>query len=82
VDDGEKCGGRAVAAEGAAAGDHLIQNHAERPQVRAAVKRFLLGLLGRHVGDRAGHAARLRIAGRADDARQAEIEDFGEARQG
>ena len=63
VHDGVKQRGSAVAVKGKPSGEHFIQHHAQRPQIAAPIRRLPLGLLGRHIGSRAGHlsAASLRL---------------------
>ena len=86
-DRGERLGGR-VLLEGAASGEHLVEDRAERELVRAEVRRPSGGLLGRHVADRAHHGARLRrarglrdgfvlgVAERRERLREAEVEEL------
>ena len=58
-DDGGDDVGDGLAGERAAAGEHFIEDDAERPDVRALVDRSALGLFGRHVGGRSeDHAER------------------------
>ena len=42
-------------AEGKLAREHLVEHHAQRPEIGAAVGRLAPGLLGRHVGHRSHH---------------------------
>ena len=60
--------GDVVALEGPAAGQHLVEHAAERPDVGALVDRLALGLLRRHVGrgaeDHPAHGHRRRRDGR------------------
>ena len=53
VQDGVEDDGGGVAAEGNDAGGHLVQHSAEGEQVAAGIEFLALGLLRRHVGDRA-----------------------------
>nr|WP_249937124.1 hypothetical protein [Roseateles sp. DAIF2] len=55
--DLQRQGDDAVAAEGALAGEHLVEHDAGREQVRAAVDLVALHLFGRHVLRRAQHIA-------------------------
>jgi len=43
--------------EGQPAGDHLVQQHAEREQIAAVIQRLAARLLGRHVGHGPDHLA-------------------------
>ena len=86
-DRGERLGGR-VLLEGAAAGEHLVEDRAERELVRPEVRRTPRGLLGRHVPDCPHHGARLRaaralrdrlvvsVAERRERLREAEVEEL------
>ena len=55
--------GAGGAGEGFLAGQELVQDHAAGEQVTAAIHRLSQKLLGRHVGRRAHHCARLREFG-------------------
>ena len=55
-----------VACEQACPGQHLVEHHAKRPDVRALVDRLPARLLRRHVGGRAENHARLRHGRRRD----------------
>ena len=70
--------GDAVAAEQRAAGEHLVEHYAERPDVRPLVDRLSLRLLRRHVGRRAENHAQLRAVDRGEGWR---IHDRWRARQ-
>ena len=82
---------RRLAVEGARARDHLVENGAEREDVRARIGLLSLDLLGRHVAERAEHDAGLGAVrgrqvrlrpGRAVGLRQlgeAEVEDLDPA---
>ena len=87
-EDGRHGGEVGVAGEGAAAGEHLVEERAEAEDVGADVDFLAFGLLGRHVGDGAQDGAFLGL--RADGLRgvvvaggcrlgelgEAEVEDF------
>ncbi len=66
-----------VPGEWAAAGEHLVEHDAERPDVGAPVDRFRSRLLRRHIGDRAERCSGLRDARAIEREREAEIHDLG-----
>ncbi len=77
VDDGVEQSPLALAVEGQGAGGRLVEDDAERPDVRAGVDLVALGLLGGHVGDRAHGGSRDRHPGLSGELGQAEIQDLG-----
>ena len=66
----------ALALKRQAPGDHLVDHHAQRPDVRAAAGRQALGLLGRHVGGRSQHGRGLCEPRLFSQLGQAEVHDL------
>ena len=66
LDDGAEDVGERLALEGRAAGEHLVEHAAERPDVGAAIHRLPARLLRRHVGGGAEDDAGLRHGRRGD----------------
>ena len=64
VEDLEHDRGHVLAGERRLAGEHLVEDHAEREDVRARLGALARDLLGRHVARRAEHDAGLRAAPR------------------
>jgi hypothetical protein len=71
VDEARIVGGR----ERATTGQHLVNHHTQRPQVRTTIQRLAPRMLRAHVGDRAGGAARHRSRAIAHH-RDSEVEDL------
>ena len=87
---GRRCG--SAPANGPPAGDHLVEHHAERPDVGPGVHLLAARLLGRHVADGAQHDAGLGLqssesavdapiasAAAVTQLREAEVQDLDEA---
>ena len=78
--------GRGFSREGPTAREHLVEDRAERKNVRAMVRGLAAHLLGRHVADRSHDRARLgrgdggrglrAVARAAGDAGEAEVENL------
>jgi len=68
----------AVAVEREAAGEHLVEHGAERPEVRSAIGLVAANLLGRHVSDGAERRPAAREPVAAAELGQAEVEDLHE----
>ncbi len=64
----------AIAAERIFRGEHLVEHHAQRPDVRARVGGLSAELLGGHVGGGAGD--QVPVDPRAEEPREAEVEDL------
>ncbi len=82
VEDGLDLRRRGPLPEGAAAGDHLVEQDPQRPDVGAGVHRTAGGLLGGHVGRRPEGAAGAGQTGLVHALGDAEVEDLGLAVRG
>ncbi len=54
-----QCVGNRLAFERDPAGEHLVQDTAERPDIAALIGRLSAGLFGTHISRRADHPSRL-----------------------
>ncbi len=76
MEDGVDRRGLARSLERPPPGQHLVEHHAQRPEVRAGVELVTPRLLGRHVGRRPHGRARAGNGRRARELGQAEVEDL------
>ena len=79
IEDGEGHGGGAGANERVIAGEHLDEHDGESPDVGALVDGLAKDLFRGHVRESAGGGDGLRSGGAGDDAREAEVDNFGGA---